>query len=102
MRFTLARGKRPAERLRLSVDFANDLGATDNPQGLVISVVDVTDPGTDLTATMIENPTLVGSVGSAILKAGAAGKSYAMLFQLTAASTLIYQHDILVKVLADA
>lgn len=102
MRFSFTRGKRPAERIRLSLDFANDLGDTDNPQGLAVSAFDVTDPGTDLTAAILENSALVGSVGSVTVKAGAAGKAYAIVFQLTAASTLIYQHDVIVKVAADA
>ena len=101
MRFIFRRGKRPAERIRISLDFANDLGS-DLPQSFTITAIDTATPGADASLALLEAPERVGSVLYVTVKGGEDRHLYAVLFSLTTAAGLVYQHDVLLPVGSDA
>lgn len=101
MRFVLRRGKRPAERIRISLDFAVDLGV-DTPFSFTVTATDVASPGTDLSSTLLEAADRVGSVCFVTVKAGEDRHLYVVLFTMTTSSGLVYQHDVMIPVASDA
>lgn len=100
MRFHFLRGKRPAERVRLWIDFSKDVVKVpgDAP---ATSVVKAFRGGTDVSDTQVTDMTRDDAIVYATFYGGQEGE-HTVVYTLTTAMGFIYQHDILVKISAAA
>lgn len=97
------RQMRPTEKIRLSMDFTNDVGTGgDSPLTPVTSAAAQDDPGTDLSGSLLVGQGLVGNVLSVTLQNPPGGHTYLVLFRITTASGFIYEHDVALPVHLDA
>lgn len=100
MRFLLHRGKRPAERLRLSIDFARDVAKIVGDSAAAIAVKAFDQAGADITAAQVEGVTRDGTIGYCWFKPIAAGTktTHEVNFILTTTMGAIYEHGIAVNI----
>jgi hypothetical protein len=98
MQFTLSRGKRPDEKFDIEVDFADDMESGDAISSSSVEAFDQSDPSTDLTATLTENLATVGAIVSVRFKAGTAGKTYVLRYEITTTGGDVFEHDVIVAV----
>lgn len=94
----LQRKKRPSERIPLSYDFTKEIAQVINDAASTHAIVALDVNNADVSAGMIESPTLAGGVSKCILKAGTDGQKYRVFFTLTTVSNYVYEHSIVVEV----
>lgn len=95
----LSRPKRPTEEFRLAWDFVNDLEQGDAGASSDVKAFDVAD-GSDVSATFLQGPALIGNVVSVQVQAGTDGHEYDVRFQLTTTAGDVFQRVVRVRVSA--
>ena len=88
--------KQPSEKFTIAVDFANRI-----PTGAVISSqsITATDPNDiDVTATVIEGPTISGTELQTKVKAGTADIDYKVTMKATLDNNDVLEEDVLMQV----
>lgn len=98
MRFTLDRKMRPGEKIRISVDFSNDLPAGDAIATSACSAATSDEPNVDLTAANLEAAGFVGNVLGVTVKFPPVNKNLIVLYQVTTAAGYVFQHDVEIPV----
>jgi hypothetical protein len=93
----LSRTKRPSEEFRLGWDFVNDVENSDSGASLLVKAYDVAD-GSDVSATFLQDPTLVGNVGEVQIQAGTDEHDYDVRFQLTTTQGDVFQRVVRIGV----
>lgn len=92
MQFYLDRGKRPEEKIRIGIDFVNDIVTPATISSLAVTILD--DNGTDFSGTMLSSSTNVNTKCYAVVQAGTDGQRYRAFFKATCSDGLIYEHSI--------
>jgi len=95
----LSRPKRPTEEFRLGWDFVNDVESTDSGSAAAVKAYDVLD-NTDVSATFLQDQTLVGNVVEIQVQAGTDGHDYDVRFQLSTTQGDVFQRVVRVSVRA--
>lgn len=96
---TLARPKRPSEEFRLGWNFVNDLESGDTIATYAVKAFDAAD-GSDVSATLIENPEISGTTVRAQVQGGTALHDYLIRFQAASSQGDIWQRIVKVAVRA--
>lgn len=98
MRFTLLRGKRPAEALRLWIDFSADVAKVvgDTPASAEVKAFD--PAGSDVTSNQVRDVTREGNVVYATFYGGSPSGDHSVRYTLTTSGGFVYEHDILVRI----
>lgn len=99
MQFYLDRGKRPNEKIRIGVDFVNDIVTPATVSSVAVTVLD--DNSLDVSATLLDSSTNSGTKVYAVVKAGTSGSRYRAFFKATCSDGLIYEHSIEFRVKLD-
>lgn len=94
--FVLDRKKRPAEKFQVGIDFTDDVGS-DPPVSHTVVADDRS--GNDVTATILSAATLAGNVSKVTVQVGTDNATYRIVFTVTTAAGMIYQHSLLMPVL---
>lgn len=95
----LVRFKRPSEEFRLVWDFVNDIESGDTLAAREVKAYDMADDS-DVSATFLENPEIVGQTVRVQVQAGTAGHDYIVRFQATSTQGDKWQRVVKVKVRA--
>jgi hypothetical protein len=93
----LSRAKRPSEEFRLGWDFVDDIEAGDTLLAQEVKCLKASD-GSDVTATMIESPSLDGTTVLAQVQGGTAGETYHVRFQATSTAGDKWQRVVSLRV----
>lgn len=102
MRFTLDRRMRPDEKIRISMDFVNDIPAGDAIATLACTAATMDEPNVDLTAANLEASGYVGTVAAVTVKLPPVNKDLIVLYKVMTAAGYIFEHDVLIPVLLAA
>lgn len=96
MQLYFPRQVRPTEIIPLGLDFEEDLRAGDQVANVVVTAAAA--DGTDVTATVLQDPGISGTAAYATFKGGVDGDTYTMTFTVTTSQGFKFQHDLLVIV----